>query len=292
MMTFFRLTPMNLRRKIHFCLLMLLVFAQSSCLTDIRTSYMKTAAYDKHDAEKKAKIWIDTMMLSHQASTLDIWPTYTLTFSDEYFGFKGAFANPFNTKRTAMSLHYIPNSFDGRLDFADGRSWVLQSWKPFKKKKDTDFIGVKSKKIRFWLPTYQYFFELPNRIGKADIIRYAGEGYFEGRLHEKIFVSWDQEAPHYKADQYILWIDLITGRLSLVEFTLRDQLFARKALAVYRDYAFVEDYLMPHRIEIKSKTDQRKLLHEMQVYKLQINYKDATYIRIKENIEILGDKKL
>lgn len=292
MLPLFRLTPMNLRRKIFFCLFALIVFTQSSCLTDLRTSYMKNIGYNAKEAEELGRIWIDTMVISHQANSLDAWPSYTLSFSDEFFGIKGMFGNPFNEKKTDMHLHFIPNTFDGRLDMNDGRSWVLQSWKAFKKKTGQEFVSVRSNKIRFWLPTFQYFFELPNRISKADIVRYAGEDYFEGRLHEKIFVSWGSEKPHSNADQYILWIDVDTGRLSAAEFTIRDQKFTPKAIAIYRDYTFSGDYLMPQRIEVKLKQKQQNPLHEMRIYDLQIGFKDISYIRIKDNLEVIGDAKL
>jgi len=280
----FRLIQSFLRRKHYYWLMASILVLFSSCLTDIRTSYMLDDGYDKDFANEEGLKWIEQMNEAHRTYNYEKLESYSLAFTDEYYGLSGAIANPHQTKHTAMELHLIPGAMDSRADFKDGHVWVLQSWRSFAAKAGEDILEVNSNKIKFWLATYQYFIELPYRMKEGSVIRFAGEEFYKGKLCSKVFVSWEQEKPTKAHDQYVLWIEVATGHLVLVQFTIRDMLLARKGVAYYEGYEWMEDMLIPAEIEVRTNLKAYEPLHKMNILKFYPNKKALDYIRIKENL--------
>jgi hypothetical protein len=103
-----------------------------------------------------------------------------------------------------------------------GEVWGIQSWASYKQRGGGAASFAPDRAIRFYLPTLQYFDELPFRMLAAPLILYAGEGEYLGRRHEKVFVTWGTPEPHAGHDQYVLWIDAQTGLIDVVRYTLRN----------------------------------------------------------------------
>jgi hypothetical protein len=117
-------------------------------------------------------------------------------------------------------------TFTSRVELLDGvhrgEIWRIQSWAAYKKQGPGEASFARDRAIEFYLPTLQYFDELPFRMLAAPVILYAGEGRYLGRMYERVFVTWDSPQPHAEHDQYVLWINPGTGLIDVVRYTLRD----------------------------------------------------------------------
>jgi len=103
-----------------------------------------------------------------------------------------------------------------------GEIWGIQSWAAYKAKGGAPPRFAPDRAIEFYLPTLQYFDELPFRMLDAPIALDAGEGRYLGSSYDRVFVTWGSPEPHAEHDQYVLWIDPDTRLIAAVRYTLRD----------------------------------------------------------------------
>ena len=122
--------------------------------------------------------------------------------------------------------------------------------------------NMKKKDIRFWLPTYQYFIELPFRIIEADAVSYLGSTRKNDMRYDRIMASWNTLKPQRKIDQYILWINE-DGILDFIEYTIRDQYGFLKGSASVNRFDIIDGVWVPTEIEIMSNLGKEDLLHKM-----------------------------
>lgn len=121
-------------------------------------------------------------------------------------------------------------TFTSRVELLDGpeagQIRGIQSWRPYRRPTPKGSLDtpVEDLAITFYLPTLQYFDELPFRLLAAPVVVYAGEAEAGGRRFERVFVTWNKAAPHAANDQYEVWLDPSTYRLEKAVYTLRDAL--------------------------------------------------------------------
>ena len=100
--------------------------------------------------------------------------TYEIQMHDQFFGLVGKSGNPYPKNEAHLTLQYIPNTFNGRGFFTKGKKkgemWGIQSWKTYSQKPNEKVVWKYDKDIEFWLPTYQYFIEMPSRLKEATIV--------------------------------------------------------------------------------------------------------------------------
>jgi len=117
-------------------------------------------------------------------------------------------------------------SFTSRVELLDGplrgEIWGIQSWAAYKRTSHSAPRFASDRAIEFYLPTLQYFDELPFRLLDAPLVLYAGEGTYLGRRYERVFVTWGSPEPHGEHDQYLLWIRPETKLVDAARYTLRD----------------------------------------------------------------------
>ncbi|MDX1644236.1 MAG: hypothetical protein R3244_07765, partial [Thermoanaerobaculia bacterium] len=135
----------------------------------------------------------------------------------------------------------------------------LQSWQPYRRPPGaTSVEPVDSSPLAsFYLPTLQYFDELPFRLLEAPIVVDAGPKELGSKTFDRLFVTWGDEAPHARDDQYEIWIDPDTHRIAKAYYTVREapafspallaplMRFAGVGTMHYSDYRDVEGVLMP-----------------------------------------------
>ncbi len=119
-------------------------------------------------------------------------------------------------------------TFTSRVELLDGPAsgevWGIQSWRPYKMsstESEPEFLE-NNLPIEFYLPTLQYFNELPFRLGSAPIVASAGRATLHGKPYERVFVTWNSPEPTDEVDQYVLWIDPEDGLIVKAHYTLRD----------------------------------------------------------------------
>jgi hypothetical protein len=250
---------------------MLLLVLTGCKLADIRTDEMA-----EQTDEERGKTLLQQMASHHQSHLWDSINTYSLHITDEFYGFAGKIANPFPKNKGEFEMDVIPASFSSRGTFTDekwkGTVWGIQSWKTFGGNEDqVEFHKKNDKTIEFWLPTYQYLLELPNRITEGSVIRYAGSKSFNNRNYELVFVSWKTDAPQKDIDQYLLWIDA-SGELAFVQYTVRDQGKIINATLEYASYHNVDGLLIPKEMNVRFfDKKEGKMLHSVITKDVRMN---------------------
>ena len=254
--------------------ILLSVIGLWSCkIKDLRTLEVK----ENYNKELGLKV-LEQMSEAHSLKNWSNLETYSLDLNDEFFGLIGKLGNPFPKNKAYFEFQVIPSTFTSQLKFKDGKwkekVWGIQSWKTYSAEKNTpvELHEKNNKKIEFWLPTYQYFIEMPLRIFEADFISFAGTKTLDGKTYDLVFATWESPEPIKKVDQYILWIDQEDHLLKKAQFTVRDQTKWVHATINYREFTKVEDFLFPTLMEVNSfGTDKTKILHKMKIDNIKIN---------------------
>jgi len=248
-------------------------FVLAGCkLADIRTEEMQS-----QPDEAKGKMLLDKMAVRHNSAKWISFETYSLHVTDKFYGMLGNIAAPFPKATGEFQMDLIPNTFTNRATFTDekwkNKVWGIQSWKTYSG--DTDGVTFDKKNdkiIEFWLPTYQYLLELPNRIVEGDVIRYAGSRIVKDRSYELVFVSWKTDAPQKDIDQYMLWLDATTHQLEYVQYTVRDQGRIINATLEFAKYHTVEGLLIPKEMHVRfNDKKEGKKLHSVYVKDVVLN---------------------
>ena len=218
----------------------------------------------------------------HQAHSLDEWDnleTYSCHLTDEFFGLMGKFSNPFPKNKADFEFQAIPHTFTSRAKFRDAKwkdkIWGIQSWKTYSTD-DERIIRVhdtNDKTIEFWLPTYQYFIEIPLKIFEASVISYAGARTVDGVTYDLVYATWKSAEPQKELDQYILWIDQKTHLLRQIQYTVRDQYKWVHATMEYTQYSQQErGILFPIEMKVNLYEPQKKkTLHKITISEIRFN---------------------
>jgi len=265
----------------------LIIITVISCrIVDIRTIEVK----ENYDYNKGMKI-LSEMSKAHSLKTWDTINTYSVHVTDEFFGLLGKFGNPFPNNKAAFDFTLIPKTFTSRAIFTDDKwkdiIWGIQSWKTYSNKGNTksEFHAENDKLIEFWLPTYQYFFEVQLRVFEADKISYAGEREYNGKLYDLVFASWKSDKPQKDIDQYILWVERETKLLKRIQYTVRDQYRWIHATLFYNEYKNIGGLLIPKKMRISlMSSNEDKIIHEINLTNIRLNE--------KEKMDLLLDPKL
>ena len=264
-------------------------------MSDIRTEAAKSSGTTEINLNKGK----DLLENIHPGQSPAAWEgieVYELTLVDEFFGLMGNIASPFPDNRMTAQAVYAPGSYDGKLTFSSGKlkgeTWGIQSWKTYTQKNGDKPVFAKHKKAAFWVPTYQYFIELPARIQNATIISYAGEQTFNGQTYDLVYATWKSQEPQKDIDQYMVWINQKTKMMDLVEFTVRDAFGGTTGVAFYEDLQEVtEGLLLPKQISIKTKKENDNLLHQIKLSDFKANHVSVNEVRPDANLKVVGDDK-
>lgn len=99
----------------------------------------------------------------------------------------------------------------------------------------------------FYIPSLQYFNELPFRLLKADRVAYAGEREYRDQMYDLLFVTWGSFDVSSAIDQYVLWINRETGLVSMTHYTVRDAGAIFTGTIHFEDYRDVQGIQFPFR---------------------------------------------
>ncbi len=274
------------------CILLTLtgVYLATFGTSDLRTETAKNSSNEEH-----AKALLQEMANAHGIEHWKNILTYEVEFEDAFFGPIGQMSHPFSEDTVQFSLTYIPNTYDGRLEFLsglrEGTRWGIQSWKTYIDSQKKGFRFKKSNDITFWLPTYQYFIEFPMRIQNANAFNYAGEKEINGKICEGILASWNTTEPQNDIDQYLIWLDKETKRIVKLEYTIREITNFIRGAAYFNDYKNYDGIFLPASLPVESNLAGEDFLHEMKIlnfYKNPVNQKE---LRPNNALKVMGDEK-
>lgn len=225
-------------------------------LIGCKASDLRTPEVIAQIEEEKGKQLMDEVAEAHYISVWQQVETYSFRLKDDYFGIIGKLGNPYPQNQADLQLAFIPGTFTGKGIFQKGKwkdkIWGIQAWSTYTRQKEGTllFHEKNEKNIEFWLPTYQYFIELPARIQETNVVSYAGQRNWNQQTYELVYATWNQSAPQKEIDQYLLWINVKTKQIELVEYTVRDANKWIRSHIVYQDYRNVKGLLIPHKMTV------------------------------------------
>lgn len=223
---------------------------------DLRNAEVRA---ERPDAERRGRELLARMSERHGLSAFRRHATMQATACDRWPGGSAWWPQDVQCFRSQARL----GTFSSRVELLDGPErgdvWGLQSWAPYRGRagETPAFLSESDPAITFYLPTLQYFNELPFRILGASIVRAAGEAHLGGRTYDRVFATWGRPEPNGDHDQYVLWIDRETGLLSKVRYTVREAAARMSAsqrrwlrpiilgTMHYEDYRSVDGVMMP-----------------------------------------------
>ena len=265
-------------------------------LSTMGTSDLRQNLIIKEDSSQKAKALLGKCADAHGQDAWKDITTYRLEIEDHFYPPMGEFSHPFEEDSIHMMLTYVPNTFTGQMHFLStrrlGRIWGIQGWKSYWINKKGRVKFTNSENIKFWLPTYQYFFEFPFRILNADTLVYAGEKMINENLCEGVLASWNTIDPQRNIDQYLVWINKETKLVEKLEYTIRDAYNFLTGAIYYQDYKYFDgNILLPTRLPVESNLLKEGLLHQISLKDFERNYSSIEILSPDPNIKIEGDKK-
>jgi len=262
-------------RLIKLSLFLIISIAISGCVNIFKLSDLKPENAKFTNSQAKAKQLLTDMGKAHGIHVWNSIETYNVTFEDEFYGFIGKQGNPFKEPKMKLSLSYIPKTFNGQLEILSGKDKGIVSGIQFgltySKNSDNIFVAKKNKDMKFWIPTYQYFIEFPNRIQEATTLEYIGEKVINGVKTEGVLASWGSIDPQKDIDQYIIWIHSETKRIVVIEYTVRDMYRFITGAAYFKNYKSYNGLLLPSEYPVESNLLKEGLLHKMSIIDFKIN---------------------
>jgi len=274
----------------------LLVALTGGYLFAFGTSDLRTDEAIFSPNKKNARVLLQKMGQAHGIENWKDLETYSVEFRDEFYGVFGEMGNPFPMDTAEFMLTYIPNTYDGKLEYLNGpfmtQTWGIQSWKTYRSNLSQGLKFEENAEMKFWIPTYQYFIEFPMRIQTADTVAYAGEKKINEIDCEGIIASWNTITPQRDVDQYLIWINKETHQIVKLEYTIRDQYNFLKGAVSFLDYQNFNGMLIPTNMPVESNLVNGEVLHKMEILDILKNPITQRELRPNQALKILGDEKL
>lgn len=273
----------------------------TGCLSSVRT---KTVRKEGMTNEQKGKDILEKAWKQQGMDSLLTHKVYQVKGVDTWKGLLGKTGKLWPNAEAEIDLKYRIGSFDGRVEFLDGkRKGViagLQSWKYYEQEVN-DTIVFKKKanpRVKFGLAAFQYFFELNDRLRNAPLITYAGETEFRGQQYHQVFVTWNKLKTHKENDQYNLWINKETNVLEFCEFTIHDSFLPGGSLIggsiEFANFKRVNGINIPFTQFVyvgKPKVDSNKFLHRLTVNSFEFDSFDEEVLSPNKTLQKIGDSK-
>lgn len=171
-----------------------------------------------------------------------------------------------------LRLTFANGTDNSRLDFLTGpragSSWGIQQWQTYEVR-DGQRSFRASKDSKFWLPTVEYFLEMPFRVSEAGIVAHAGQRTLGEHSYDLIYVTWGRAGPQRHVDQYVLWVRRVDTVLEFAEYTVRDIAPFMVGCIHYEDLRQVSGITIPHRLTLGDCPGKSGLLHRQSVESVQ-----------------------
>lgn len=250
-----------------FCIPFLFLFGGCG-LADIRPATLIESGISA-DATRQGKELLGLATKAHGG--LERWQahkTAEVVFSDEWPGLiPRTFFMPWSGSKSSMRIHLLLGKDVSRLEFLEGDKrgevWGLQNWATYRIAPGAQVEFEADDTVKFWLPTVGYFFELPFRIGEADIIAFIGEHSFGGEKYDLVFASWKQAEPQKAIDQYVVWVNRKSRLVDYIQYTIRDMMASATGYMHYSDYRNVQGIMVPFQMTAASEPGAAEFLHKM-----------------------------
>ncbi len=236
-----------------------------------------------------------------KAHGLGAWESHEvldITFTDTWHG---ALVQRFymTWAHSPQKIHaqFLRDTWTSRYEFLDGPKqghiWGLQSWQTYTIKPGQEVVFDPDASLEFTLPTVQYFFELPFRMGSGSVIADAGAARFNDRLHHRVFITWESLAPTEHLDQYVVWVDQESHLITRTDYTVRDQGGFVSGSSEYSDFRDVGGVQLAFLIQLFALAPggNKVLIHEMKVDEAAWDQTELAVLRPDPELPLEGDAK-
>ena len=283
-----------MKRSILSVLLLLSLLLIIGCVNYFKLSDLRPDAYAYPNDPAKAEQLMTAMGQAHNIAAWDSIATYHVDFTEEFYGFLGKQAHPFKEQKIEFSMDYNPHNYDGRMEITSGeekgKTYGIQSWQTYYIDQSGQAIAEDDKDFTFWIPTYQYFIELPRRIQEASTIDYVGTQVINGITTEGIIASWNTVDPQKKIDQYVVWVDATTHRIVKVAYTVRDTYPFVSGAAYYTQYKNYGGIILPSVMPVESNLKKEGYLHQMSINSFMPNRIPVEELRPMAAVNVVSPK--
>lgn len=255
-----------------------------ACTTDLRPERLQHDGVSP-EAAAEGRAWLDRMVEAHGG--LAAWKAHRdveLVFTDTWPAWlPRTAAMPWGQDGQTIVMGMLLGTDDARLSFRggpdDGVTWGVQQWQTWKQEKGGAPVFEEDGDVRFWVPTMAYFFALPFRIGEASVVAYAGDTVIDGRPHAIVYATWGSAEPQDEIDQYVLYIDRETHRLSWANYTVRDLMLADQGAVRLGDLREVEGIVVPFEMTMVETFGSDSVVHVMKLQSVDfgVGHPDAFY---------------
>jgi len=158
-------------------------------------------------------------------------------------------------KKVETMQHYLLHRNAGRIEARTGKG--LQQWGLFENKPwallngKVDSDGLKN--ADYVISNFDYFFALPFKfLDTGAYPEFVGEETQDGKIYDKVYVSFGLNVGKYPTDWYLAYFDHATGRLTSVIYTSIEK---SPSFVEYRasfdDYEEMDGLFMPTTVSIK-----------------------------------------
>ena len=248
--------------------LLVLSFALGGCLADLRPAKLRGRAPSPAEVESGREL-LEALVEEHGGARRRAHlGAVEAVIRDEWRGLIGWFSNPWPDARNHLQLRYAPEGGWAEVRFLAGsradETWGRDQRGGWERAPGGERVARESRSRQFILAAYPYLFELPFRLNEAPLVFDAGQAEHEGHTYDRVLVTWGEFEPHADHDQYLLWIDRESDRLSVAEYTIRDKARFATGADHFDDYRWIEGIAVPFVHTISMPAWQRDFVHRVE----------------------------
>jgi len=247
----------------------------SGCaIKDVRPPTLEVSPPDE-DYERGRRL-VDDMAAAHGGDAWSRSKSAQLVYIDTWpNGMMRRFGTPLKQASTRVQMTFVPGSgFINELVFLDGKAAGdgagADGATYFAIRGDTT-REKRSMKYEVYAPASQYLWELPFRMASdGDVIVWAGEAEEEGQAVDLVLVTWGGLEPDKDIDQYLLYIDQVSGLLLRSDYTVRAGGRSFASTIRYSDHREVDGVMMPHAEVVEQFSPFPMMLHSSELLEARL----------------------
>ena len=132
---------------------------------------------------------------------------------------------------------------------------------------------------QLFVENVEFYLGFPFYLNSADQVTYLDEVEFEGKPHDRLFLSWNTFEPQKHVDQWIVWIDRETKRIKQMQFTVRPS--GQSIVGVYyvEEYKTIQGLTIPVKLAARFNAEDPDAVHTYDFYDVRY-YKEARLAEI------------
>lgn len=202
---------------------------------------------------------------SMQVVYFDYWP---------HFLFRMLF-NPWPSAQQKIShTMYDRSLYTSKVRMLNGAKlqevWGLDQSESYVIKADGTHLERDHTNTKFYLPTYQYFIQMPLWMEEIPFVDLIGTYETDSARYYHVFASWNEGIPTGDFDQYIFWINQENYRLELMQYTIRDQFNSAYGTNSFSAYERFGPLVIPTLQTVTFNPGETEVLHQLAIDDVEI----------------------